>query len=86
MTITKNFLLSFLLLFLLLVTTVSTTHIFKDPTKPQQLQLFSHITTLPGLSISASYLEPRIRAYDDHTTELSPTLKKIHYMDFTYAK
>lgn len=66
--------------------TIITTHVLNDKTKSKQLQIFSKITTLPGISLSTSYWEPRLRAYQDHKIELSPALMKINYMDFTYAK
>jgi hypothetical protein len=57
-----------------------------NKTKTEDLKAFNQIIKLPTISLSTSYLEPRLRAYDDQKTELYPTLKEINYMDFVYGK
>jgi len=60
------------------------THVTYDKTKTKKLDALCHITTLPNLSLSYSQWESRF--YDDYKTELFPELRKINYMDFSYAK
>jgi hypothetical protein len=45
---------------------------------------FSKITTIPGLALSTSYLEPRVREYSKYSIYLYPGLLKIDNMDFVY--
>lgn len=46
---------------------------------------FSMISRLPGVALSAPYLEPRTRLYRDFSTTLLPGLPPIDNMGFVYA-
>jgi hypothetical protein len=49
----------------------------------QKSQNISSLTTLPSLSLGASYLEPRFRVYDEDT-KLYPQMMEIDFMDYVY--
>jgi len=55
-------------------------------TQIEDLKTFNKIVKLPTIALSTSYLEPKLRAYNQQKTKLHPTLKKINYMDFVYGK
>jgi len=78
----KNFLFGFSLLFISCIG-VFTTSILMPYDYSKDIA-FSKITTIPGLALSTSYLEPRVREYSKYSIYLYPGLLKIDNMDFVY--
>jgi hypothetical protein len=50
------------------------------------IEQFSTVTGLPGISLSVLYYEPEVRLYKDFSGVIYPDMKPISYMDFVYAR
>jgi hypothetical protein len=80
--LSKKFIFIFLLLFMGCIGAFMTS-IFIPQDYSKNIA-FSKITTIPGLALSTSYLEPRVREYSKYSNVLYPSLFKIDNMDFVY--
>ena len=46
----------------------------------------AEVSRLPGLALSVSFYEPRVRAYRDTSDLFYPSMQPINSMDFVYAQ